>query len=322
MTVPATVDAFKDGNAPTDAITAYSLAVDLVAACRAFVAVSGYASFTAGAAAAHIPQSVASRRIAALERHFGARLFDRSTRTVTLTPFGRDMLPSARRLVDLAEAMEHAAVRARLRPFRLAVPAVCAPRALARLVAQARRHELLLEAHPAEPAERAELARVLEVRAALVAVPPAEATWRVPLGLAGRAEPALPALYLETLRVGRADGEAPARRVWIQPEDDVPHVRDPVMRLRDALGLRPGQVRVAASLVAAAAEVLGSADLLLCSQLQAAELGLHWRPAGELATAARGYRIAAGRREDADAVRTLLHAAVRRCLGGVEEVRR
>jgi DNA-binding transcriptional LysR family regulator len=302
-------NAVQDGNAATDARFAY---MDVVAACKAFVAVSGYGSFTVGAAAARIPQSVASRRVAALEEHFGARLLDRTSRSVTLTPFGREMLPSARRLVELAEAMEHDAERAKLRPFRLAVPAICPPRELAELVADGRRHGLNLDPHPAAPGERAELVRTLEVRAALVAVPPDAGTWRVPLGLTARAEPRAAVIHLETLRTNRAD-TTPKRRVWLQPEDDVPHVRDQVTRLRDAVGLQPGQVVVAA-LVTAAAEVLGSTDLLLCSRTQADELGLHWRPLGGL-DLARGYEVAAGLREDAHRVRTTLTAAIGRCLG-------
>lgn len=289
--------------------------MDVVEACKAFVAVSGHGSFTVGAAAARIPQSVASRRIAALEKHFGARLLTRTSRSVALTPFGREMLPSARRLVDLAEAMEHDAVRAKLRPFRLAVPEVCAPRPLARLVSDARRHDLQLDPRPAGPAERVELARTLEVRAALVAVPPDDGVWRVPLGLAGHADPgAISAVHVETLRAGRVERNARRRRVLVQPEDDVPHVRDRLTRLRDAVGLQPAQVVVASSLVAAAADVLGSADLLLCSPDQAGDLGLHWRPIGELELA-RGYDVTAGSREDAERVRALPAAAIGRCLG-------
>jgi DNA-binding transcriptional LysR family regulator len=283
--------------------------VDVVAACRAFVAVSGYGSFTVGAAAARIPQSVASRRVAALEEHFGARLFDRSSRSVTLTPFGREMLPSARRLVELAEAMEHDAERAKLRPFRLAVPSVCVPRLLARLVADGHRQGIHLDLHQAGPAERAELVRTLEARAAVVAVPPDEATWRVPLGLASEAEPSAATIYLDTLRASRAIPEA--RRVWLQPEDDVPHIRDQVTRLRDAVGLRPAQVVVATSLVAATAEVLDSTNLLLCSRTQADELALHWRPVGEL-DLVRGYDVVAGVREDAQRIREL---PIGDCLG-------
>ncbi|ATL67478.1 LysR family transcriptional regulator [Nocardia terpenica] len=288
--------------------------MDVVAACRAFVAVGGQGSFTAGAAAAEIPQSVASRRIAALERHFGARLFTRSARSATLTPFGREMLPTARRLVELAEAMDHDAERAKLRPFRVAVPANCPARLLARLVADGRRHGLTIDPHPAAPAERAALARTQEVRAALVAAPPEDAAWRIPLGVADGAGPHASALYLATLRPGRADRDARRRRVWIQPEDDVPHIRDRLTRLRDALGLQPGQVVVAASPVAAMAEVLDCADLLLCAPGEARELGLHWRPIGEL-DPARGYDIAAAQREDAGRLRELPEEIIGRCLG-------
>lgn len=140
--------------------------VDLVGGCRAFVSVAETGSFTAGAAVAHIPQPVASRRIAALERHFGERLFDRTTRRARLTPFGRDMLPSAKRLVQLADAMEHDAKRARLRPLRVAVPDTCGVRELAELAAEARALELYLEFRAAPPGERAELVRTSEVRAA------------------------------------------------------------------------------------------------------------------------------------------------------------
>ncbi|WP_410628287.1 LysR family transcriptional regulator [Amycolatopsis sp. cmx-8-4] len=288
------------------------MVVDLVGGCRAFVSVSEAGSFTAGAALARIPQPVASRRIAALERHLGERLFDRSTRRATLTPFGRDMLPPAKRLVRLAEAMEHDARRARLRPMRVAVPDTCGVRDLAELAAEARALEVHLEFRAATPGERAELVRTQEVRAALVAVPAEEGAWAVPLGLAGVATPPAKVVHLETLRAGRSGGAR--RRVWLQPEDDVPHVRDRVLRIRDAVGLQPAQVAVAASLTSAAADVFGSADLLLCSAAQAADLGLQWRPIGEI-DLARGFDVTAALGEDADRLRTGLWAAVGRCLG-------
>lgn len=288
--------------------------MDLVGACRAFVYVSDRGSFTLGAAAAGIPQPVASRRVAALEKHLGARLFDRSSRRATPTRLGRDMLPSARRLVDLAEAMEYDAQRARQAPFALAVPDTCATRELALLTAEARREGLRLDPRPAPPGGRAQLLRSREVRAAVTCVPPEEGFWMVPLGLAGTVEPRVSVTYVETLRVGRADPPSNARRVWIQPEDDVPHIRDPLTRLRDAVGLRPAQVAVASSLASAAAEALGSADLLLCARRQARDLGLHWRPTGEVRLA-RGYDVAANDAEDTDRVRDALWEPLARCLG-------
>lgn len=288
--------------------------MDVVAACRAFVAVSGHGSFTSGAAAAGIPQSVASRRIAALEEHFGSRLFDRSSRAVRLTQFGRDMLPTARHLVDLADAMAHDAERARLSPLRIAVPDVCAAHRLAILVAEGRRRGLHLEVRLAGPEERARLCRTLETRASLVAVPAATAAWRVPLGLAGRAPFPAPAVSLESLRTSRSGGGRTRRRILIQPEDDVPHLRDPLTRLGHAVGLQPAQVTVTPTLVDAAAEALSSPDLLLCSRDQAEEFGLHWCPLAGPALE-RGYDLAAGVREDAEQLRVNLRADIAWCLG-------
>ncbi|GAA1387024.1 helix-turn-helix domain-containing protein [Catellatospora chokoriensis] len=288
--------------------------MDLVAACRAFLAVSGQGSFTAGAAVARIPQSVASRRVAALEEHLGGRVFARSSRTVRLTPFGRDMLPWARRVVDVADAMALDAARARLRPIRLAVPAVCGTLALARLAAAGRDEQVHLDLLAAGPVERAELVRSEQVGAALVAVAPDAAVWQVPVGVATVADPGRSAVHLESLRAGRAARTARRRRIWVQPEDDVAHVRDELTRLGAALGLQPAQVATGASLVAAASEVLTSNDLLACSPAQAEELGLHWRPIGEL-DLRRGYDLAVGSREDASAVGQLLEAEIGRCLG-------
>ncbi|MFM9370731.1 LysR family transcriptional regulator [Streptomyces sp. Da 82-17] len=315
--------------------------VDLVGACRAFIAVSECGSFTVGAAAARLSQPVASRRVAALEEHFGERLFERTARRALLTPFGRDMLPAARRLVQAADVLQHEAEAARRKPWRLAVPGVCPAVNLARLVAEARGHGVTLDLRVAGPAERSDLLHAQQVRAALLAVPERDATWSVPLGLAASQPPGVRRVYLETLRVGRttfgaargstgsartasgAAGTAPgsaravsgvARRVWVQPEDDVPHIRDPLTRLRDAVGLRPAQLAVGADLPTAAAEVLCSQDLLLCSPAQADELGLYWRPLGE-ARLVRGFALTAAADDSPQHVQDQLGEAIARCLG-------
>jgi hypothetical protein len=206
--------------------------VDLVGACRAFVSVSERGSFTVGAAALRMSQSVASRRVAALEERYGERLFERTGRRAVLTPFGRDLLPAARQVVRAAGVLDHEAEVAKRRPWRLAVPTTCGTARLAQLIAEARAHGVVLEVQVAAAGERAELVHSQQVRAALLAVPADEARWSVPLGLAGELK--VSRVYVATLRPSRTRAGS-ARRIWIQPEDDVPHIRDPLTRLRDAV---------------------------------------------------------------------------------------
>jgi DNA-binding transcriptional LysR family regulator len=106
-------------------------------------------------------------------------LFDRSARRAVLTAFGRDMLPPAKRLVQLAEEMEYHAEQARLRPFSLVVPGTCSVRRLALPDAAARDKGIVLDIRAADPGERAELLRSGWVQAALIAVPPGGADWAV-----------------------------------------------------------------------------------------------------------------------------------------------
>lgn len=287
--------------------------MDLVGACRAFVCVSEFGSFTAGADAARMSQPVVSRRVAALEERFGEQLFERTSRRAVLTPFGRDMLPTARQLVQAADVLLHEAGTAKRKPWRLAVPGVCSTAGLARLIAEAREHGITLEPRAAVPSERLELIHSRQVRAALIAVPADEARWSVPLGLAGARDPGVKRIYLETLRAGRAS-TGPVSRVWIQQEDDVPHIRDPLTRLRDAVGLRPAQLVAADDLTGAAAEVLCTRDLLLCSPAQAAEFAMSWRPIGELELG-RGFALAADADGDPRRIEARLGDAIARCLG-------
>ncbi|MFH8569310.1 LysR family transcriptional regulator [Streptomyces sp. NPDC017993] len=288
------------------------LVVDLLGACRAFVSVSEYGSFTVGADAARMSQSVASRRVAALEERFGEQLFERTSRRAVLTPFGRAMLPSARQLVQTADVLLDEAEAAKRKPWRLAVPGTCSTAGLARLVAEARGHGITLDLRVTEPARRRELLHSQQVRAALLAVPPDEATWSAPLGLASAQDPGVKRVYLETLRVGRVS-VGPACRIWIQPEDDVPHIRDPLTRLRDAVGLRPAQLVAATDLTSAAAEVLCTRDLLLCTPAQAEELALRWRPIGEI-TLGRGFALSATADGNPQHLEERLGDAIARCL--------
>lgn len=286
--------------------------MDLLAACAAFVHVSERGSFTVGAAAARVPQSVASRRIAALEQRLGDQLFDRSSRKATLTPFGRAMLPSAKRLIRMAVSLDADAERARSLTMRLSLPSGLDVGDLARLVADARQKGLRIEVVTADPSERIEQARSAEVHVAVVPVPPAEAAWSVPLGVAGVDRVSAAPFFFDTIRRSRGDLADPPR-IWMQAEDDVPGIRDRLTRLRDSHGLAPAQLDVARSATSAVAEVYSAGDLLLCSRDEADRLGLDWQPLGDLHLV-RGYGLAAKELIDANRLESILEVAIARAI--------
>ncbi|MEU0091919.1 LysR family transcriptional regulator [Kribbella sp. NPDC006257] len=89
---------------------------------RYVIAVAETNSFTQAARRCLVVQSALSHQIARLERELGARLFERTSRRVRLTPAGAAFLPAARQCLDAAEraAAEAAAAVGEIRG-RLAV---------------------------------------------------------------------------------------------------------------------------------------------------------------------------------------------------------
>jgi DNA-binding transcriptional LysR family regulator len=120
--------------------------MDLLTAFQVFVRVSESGSFSAVAREMGLSQPAISRQIAALEEHFGERLLQRTTRSLTLTDEGKDLLVHANRVLESLEEAETAVGRRRgtvSGSVRLSVPAT-----FGRLYLAPRLGELLA-AHPA-----------------------------------------------------------------------------------------------------------------------------------------------------------------------------
>jgi DNA-binding transcriptional LysR family regulator len=98
--------------------------MDRIDAMQAFVAVADLEGFAPAARKLKLSPPAVTRLIAALEERLGARLLQRTTRSVTLTDTGRHYLERARRILADVEEAERAAEGERTRPSgRLVVSA-------------------------------------------------------------------------------------------------------------------------------------------------------------------------------------------------------
>ncbi|GAA1386969.1 LysR family transcriptional regulator [Kitasatospora putterlickiae] len=127
-------------------------------AVRTFAAVAEAGQFQKAAADLSITQQAVSKRIAALERDLGVRLFNRTPRGAEPTIDGRAFLPHARELLRVAERAV-ASVRAGSRPLRVDV-----------LSSRGAASGLLREFHRAHPAIELDVLTLLEIDAAVAAI--------------------------------------------------------------------------------------------------------------------------------------------------------
>jgi DNA-binding transcriptional LysR family regulator len=118
--------------------------MDLIGALRCFVRVVETGSFSAVSRETNVSQSAVTRQIAQLEQHFGARLFHRTTRHLSLTDDGQGLLSHARHLLETADEMEAALGRQSSSPTGLVRLGLSV--AGARFVAS--RIHILLARHP------------------------------------------------------------------------------------------------------------------------------------------------------------------------------
>lgn len=73
---------------------------------RAFIGVAQHGNFAKASKESRIPVSILSKRVAKLEDQLGVRLFQRSTRVVSLTDEGLALLPKIRSILDDLTAAE------------------------------------------------------------------------------------------------------------------------------------------------------------------------------------------------------------------------
>ncbi|HKH15267.1 MAG TPA: LysR substrate-binding domain-containing protein [Solirubrobacterales bacterium] len=123
---------------------------------RYFVAVAEELHFRRAAERLHVAQPAVSEQVRKLEEELGVKLFDRTQRSVSLTPSGTAMLDEARRVLSQADiaqmaarnAHEHATTR-----LRIGYPSDFLPGSVARpmqvFAAGAPRVEISLETGPA-----------------------------------------------------------------------------------------------------------------------------------------------------------------------------
>lgn len=263
----------------------YVSRMDLVASLRTFSAVAHERSFTRGAERCGQPQPVASRRVAALERHLGVSLLRRSSRRVELTAEGERLLPLADDVLAGVERVERAFGDAG--GLVLAVPdgVTARARAAVRRGLPGLRVTFLV----VDPPEREGALRTGAATLALLPAAADAADVLVPLGIA-HVDPHPPATFhLDRLRRPARQRELPARAVHLCAEDDVPTVRDPLRTAAFAAGLRADQVVVGAPAAEAWTRVHEWDDVVLASAAEAHREGVAWSPL--TVPLVRGYRL-------------------------------
>ena len=92
------------------------ISLDRLTGLIAFARAASLGSYTAAARSLSVSPSAVSKSVQRLESRLGLTLFNRTTRSLVLTPEGRDLYERALRLLKEAEDIEQAAVAARSEP--------------------------------------------------------------------------------------------------------------------------------------------------------------------------------------------------------------
>jgi DNA-binding transcriptional LysR family regulator len=92
------------------------ITLDSLTGLIAFARTASLGSYSAAARALSVSPSAVSKSVQRLEENLGLKVFSRTTRSLTLTPEGRDLHERALRLLSEVDGIEQAAVAARGEP--------------------------------------------------------------------------------------------------------------------------------------------------------------------------------------------------------------
>jgi DNA-binding transcriptional LysR family regulator len=216
---------------------------------RYFVAVAEELHFRRAAERLHVAQPAVSEQVRKLETELGVQLFNRTQRSVTLTPSGSAMLPEARRVLrqsDVAQMAARNAGEEATSRLRIGYLSDCLPervsRAMRMLTASAPRVQVSLETGPA--LGLIEAVRSDQLDAAVVALPsPTRGLRSTPAGCE-RVMAALPVTHQlaaePTVPIERL---APDRLVTL-PRDANPAFHNAILSMCRDAGLSPALIEL------------------------------------------------------------------------------
>lgn len=92
------------------------IGLDRLTGLVAFVRTASLGSYTAAARELSVSPSAVSKSVQRLEEHFELKLFARTTRSLTLTPEGRELYERALRIIREVDDIEQAAMASRAEP--------------------------------------------------------------------------------------------------------------------------------------------------------------------------------------------------------------
>jgi DNA-binding transcriptional LysR family regulator len=221
---------------------------------RYFVAVAEELHFSRAAERLHIAQPAISEQVRKLEDELGARLFNRTKRTVSLTEAGAALLVEARRVLQQVEtaclatreARDRVANRLRIGYTPASLP-VSVPRALHQLGASMKSLETILEA--GFDMELIAAVRNDRLDAAIISLPAPTAGLRTtPLGYE-RAVAALPVAHRHAVQPAIRLAQVAPERIVLLPREASRPFYDAVIAACQEAGLSPSLVEASGACV-------------------------------------------------------------------------